>query len=153
MIFRSSRLGQIEIHDTEIIQFPEGLYGFETQKRFCLLPFDTTIDCPLKWLQSLDNPDLAFVVTDPFLYVPDYRVVLSPEEQRLFHASPADTLVTLVIVRVPEDYTKMTANLVAPLVVNPQKMIGRQVVLSNPEYDTRHYLLPEEVRAGQTPVA
>jgi len=149
MTYQSSRLGPFDLKENEIIRFPEGLYGFEHETRFALLPFDPNIDCPLKWLQSLGNPDLAFVVTDPFLFRPDYRATLSSEERMLIGAGPQDQLCILVIVKVPDDYTKMTGNLVAPVVINPRTLNARQFVLSSPEYDTAHYLLPEEIRAGQ----
>jgi len=150
MTYQSSRLGPFELKDSEIIQFPEGLYGFEHETRFGLLPFDPKIDCPLKWLQSLSNPDLAFVVTDPFLFQPDYRVNLSTEERLLIGAGPKDQLCVLVIVKIPAVFTQMTANLVAPLVINTRTLTARQFVLASPEYDTAHFLLPEEVRTGQT---
>lgn len=148
MTYHSSRLGPFTLQDEEILKFPEGLYGFENETRFGLLPFDPNVECPLKWFQSLNNPELAFVVTDPLLYTPGYKVRLSAEEKALIGASGKDTLCTLVIVTIPRDFTKMTANLVAPLVINTRTLIGRQFVLSNPEYDTAHYLLPEEVRSG-----
>ncbi|QPJ61868.1 MAG: flagellar assembly protein FliW [Candidatus Nitronauta litoralis] len=150
MTYQSSRLGTFEIKDEEILKFPEGLYGFEGEKQFAMLPFDAKVECPLQWLQSLKNPDLAFVVTDPFVYVPDYRPQLSPEEKACIGATEKDALCTLVIVRIPQDFTKMTANLVAPVVINTRTLVGKQCVLSNPAYDTAHFLLPEDVRKGQT---
>lgn len=150
MTYHSSRLGPFDLKDEEILKFPEGLYGFEGEMNFGMLPFDPKVECPLKWLQSLKNPDLAFVVTDPFIYVPNYRAQLSAEEKASIGASGKDTLCTLVIVKIPQDFTKMTANLVAPLIINTRNLIGKQFVLSSPEYDTAHFLLPDEVRTGQT---
>lgn len=147
--YHSSRLGPFTLKDEEILKFPEGLYGFENETEFGLLPFDPNVECPLKWFQSLNNPDLAFVVTDPLIYVANYKAQLSAAEKALIGASGKDTLCTLVIVTIPKNLAKMTANLVAPLVINTRTLVGRQFVLSNPEYDTAHYLLPEEVRTGQ----
>lgn len=150
MTYHSTRLGPFDLKDEEIIKFPEALYGFAGQMTFGVLPFDPKVECPLKWLQSLENPDLAFVITDPYVYVPDYKAQLSAEEKASIGASGKDELCTLVIVRIPQDFTKMTANLVAPLVINTRTLIGKQFVLSSPEYDTTHFLFPEEVRTGQT---
>lgn len=153
MNIQTTRFGNIEIPDQKIIHFPYGLLGFEKEKRFALLPFAPDIDCPLEWLQSLNTPDLAFVVTDPFIYVPDYKLRLTGEEKRVLQIEPKTAVTTRAIVTIPTVHTDMTANLVAPLVINLDRMSARQCVLTTTEYDTRHYLLPQEVREGsKTPV-
>ena len=79
--YNTTRFGEIELNDEDIIQFPTGLYGFEKETRFVLMPFDE-VDCPLEWMQSLINPALAFVVTDPFIFVPDYEPALLDSEKK-----------------------------------------------------------------------
>ncbi|PIR01252.1 MAG: flagellar assembly protein FliW [Nitrospinae bacterium CG11_big_fil_rev_8_21_14_0_20_45_15] len=151
MKFETTRFGLIEYDEEDILQFPDGLYGFEREKQFVLIPFDPNIDCPLEWMQSLTTPGLAFVVTDPYLYMPDYRWVMTPEEERRIEFSGEDELKILVIVTLQEIFTNMTGNFVAPLILNSRTQKARQVVLTTQEYDTRHYLLPEEIRnAGVT---
>ncbi|QPJ64537.1 MAG: flagellar assembly protein FliW [Candidatus Nitrohelix vancouverensis] len=148
MQFETVRFGLIEFDEEDVLEFPVGIYGFEREQRFVLVPFDPNIDCPLQWLQSLTTPGLAFVVTDPYAFMPDYRWSLSLEEERQVDKDGADEISVLIIVTVPDAYTDMTGNFLAPLVINPRTRLARQVVLTTVEYDTRHYLLPDEVRAG-----
>jgi len=153
MNFNTTRFGEVEFPDDKIIHFPEGLLGFEMEKRFALLPFTEEEDCPLVWMQSLKTPELAFVVTDPNIFVPDYAVDLLENERSEIELSPDQSFALRVIVTVPEVYIDMTANLVGPLVINPDKMIGKQFVLTTPKYDTRHHLFSKDVRDSQTPVS
>lgn len=149
MIYETTRFGSIEVKDSEIINFPVGLYGFEKERDFLRLPFNPNIESPMEWLQSLQTPGLAFVITDPFLYVPGYSVKLTENEKKQIRFEPGNTIATRAIVTVPENYLEMTANLVAPLVINLDAGLARQFVLTSMEYDTRHYLLPEGVREGK----
>lgn len=146
MRFESTRLGNFELSEDEMIYFPKGLYGFEKEQRFGLLPFDPHIECPMEWMQSLQTPDLAFVVTDPNVYVPEYQVTLSGDEKEQIQLRLDDPYTIRVIVNIPATYIEMTANLVAPIVINAASKFARQVILATPAYDTRHYLFPREVR-------
>jgi flagellar assembly factor FliW len=146
MKVETSRFGTLEISENEIIKFPEGLYGFEKETDFILLPFNPNVESPMEWMQSLKSSHLAFVVTDPFLYLPDYKLKLSPEDRKIVQLEEDDSFLTRAIVTIPENYSEMTANLIAPLVINKEKGVAKQFVLTNMDYDTRHYLLPEEMR-------
>ena len=149
MKYNTTRFGNIEVKETEVFNFPVGLYGFERENQFTRLPFALNIESPMEWLQSLQTPSLAFVITDPFLYVPDYSVKLTEGEKAQIRFEPGNALLTRVIVTIPENYLEMTANLVAPLVINLTSGLARQFVLTSVEYDTRHHLLPQETRAGK----
>ena len=146
MKVETSRFGTLDISDEEIVRFPEGLYGFEKETEFTLLPFNPNVESPMEWMQSLTSTHLAFVVTDPYLYVPDYKLKLSEEDRKRIELEGDDLYLTRTIVTIPKNYSEMTANLIAPLVINKDKGIAKQFVLTNMDYDTRHYLLPEEVR-------
>jgi len=152
MKYNTTRFGNIEVKETEVLNFPVGLYGFERENQFTCLPFAANIESPMEWMQSLQTPGLAFVITDPFLYVPDYSVKLTEGEKAQIRFEPENTLLTRVIVTIPENYLEMTANLVAPLVINFTSGVARQFVLTSVEYDTRHFLLPQETRAGKEEV-
>ncbi|MGP0565203.1 flagellar assembly protein FliW [Nitrospina sp. 32_T5] len=146
MKYASTRLGEFEVPPASVLTFTQGLSGFELETEYAVLPFDARTESPLHWLHSLTNPGLAFVVTNPFLFVPDYKVDLTAADKAELGIGVNDTLAVLVIVRVPEDYRQMTANLIAPVVINEARRLCKQVVLTHPDYDTRHYLLPESVR-------
>lgn len=153
MKYDTSRFGTLVLPDDKIIHFPDGLYGFEGEKKFALLPFDPNIESPMEWLQSLKTPGLAFVVTDPFLFVPNYKVVTTVDERQRLKMNERSEVKIRAIVTIPEVYTEMTANLVAPLVINTDAMIARQVVLTTLEYDTRQFLLPESSRQSKANAA
>jgi len=146
MKYQSTRFGEFEVTDDAILNCPDGLYGFEQETQFALLPFDATVDSPLEWLQSLTTPELAFVVTDPTPFVPDYSVTLTVEDRRAIGLGDDEAFHIRIIVTVPEDYRQMTGNLLAPLIIHPRLNIGKQVVLTQPDYTTRHPLLPNAVR-------
>ena len=146
MKLETPRFGNLDIEEKEIIDFPDGLYGFEKETRFTFLPFNPNVESPMEWMQSIKSPHLAFVITDPYLYVPDYKLKLLKEDKEKVGLDSNEPFLTRSIVTIPENYTEMTANLIAPLVINSVKKIGKQFVLTGMEYDTRHYLLPEEMR-------
>jgi flagellar assembly factor FliW len=97
-------------------------------------------------MQSLTTPELAFVVTDPIPFVPDYAVTLTAEDRHAIGLTEDDAFHIRVIVTVPEDYRKMTGNLLAPLIIHPRMNTAKQVVLTQPDYNTQHPLLPNAVR-------
>ena len=146
MKVETSRFGTLDISEKEIVRFPEGLYGFEKETEFTLFPFNPNVESPMEWMQSLKSTHLAFVITDPYLYLPDYKLKLSEEDKKRVELEDDDLHLTRAIVTIPENYSEMTANLIAPLVINKDKGIAKQFVLTNMDYDTRHYLLPEEMR-------
>jgi flagellar assembly factor FliW len=146
MKLETTRFGTIDIEEKQIIEFSDGLYGFEKESRFTLLPFNPNVESPMEWMQSVLSPHLAFVITDPYLYVSEYKLKLSEDDKKKVGLELDESFVTRSIVTIPENYTEMTANLVAPLVINSSKRVAKQFVLTSMEYDTRHYLLPEEMR-------
>lgn len=146
MKYHSTRFGEFEVTADAVLNFPDGLYGFETETRFALLPLDPGIDSPLEWMQSLSTPELAFVIADPAPFVPDYAVTPTEEDRRAIGLGDQDAFKLRIIVTVPEDYRRMTGNLLAPLVIHPGLNTGRQMVLSRPEYSTKHPLLPNAVQ-------
>jgi|TARA_B110000438_G_scaffold259386_1_gene268748 flagellar assembly factor FliW len=143
--YNTSRFGEIELNADDIISFPNGLYGFEKETKFVFIPFDE-VDCPLEWMQSLINPALAFIVTDPFIFVQDYQPTLLDSEKKEIGLEPEDPFVIRVIVNIPEVYTEMTANLVGPIVMNRETQVARQIILTTLKYDTKHFLFSEEIR-------
>ena len=146
MKLETTRFGTIDIEEKQVIEFSDGLYGFEKESLITFLPFNPNVESPMEWMQSILSPHLAFVITDPYLYVPEYKLKLSEEDKNKVGLELNEPFLTRSIVTIPENYTEMTANLIAPLVINKDKGVAKQFVLTSMEYDTRHYLLPEEMR-------
>ena len=143
MKYETARFDSIDVQGEDILLFPEALYGFDQEKEFVLLPLDPNIDSPMEWLQSLRTPELAFIVTDPFLFLPQYKMVLNDDEKHQLKIESTESVVIRVIVTIPKVHTEMTANLVAPLVINRKNRLAKQIVLTSAEYDTKHCLMPQ----------
>lgn len=145
----TTRFSDIEVDEKDVIELPAGLIGFPELKRYVMLNHDE--DSPFKWLQSLDDGAIAFVLINPLLFKPDYSVEVNEAEVAdLSIASESDAVIS-VIVTMPSDPNKMTANLKAPLIFNLKNRKGRQVILNNPQYTTRHNIM-DEAQKGATQV-
>ena len=141
MKYETARFGSIEVQDKDILLFPSALYGFDQEKEFVILPLDPKLESPMEWLQSLRSRELAFIVTDPFLFVPEYKMVLSDSEMNQLKLESMESVAVRVIVTIPKVHSEMTANLVAPLVINQKTRLAKQVVLTSAEYDTKYSLI------------
>lgn len=131
------RFGSLEVNENDIITFSSGLLGFEHLTRFFIVdPADDTL---ILWLQSVDSADVAFPVLEPKIFKADYKVRLSASELRLLSldAIVGNSVLVYSILTIPEDVTKMTANLKAPIVINTADQRGRQVVLQENDYTVR----------------
>lgn len=137
MKVNTSRFGELEIDDGRVIIFESGLLGFPDESRFTLLK--PSPDSVFLWLQSLDNPDLAFVVTDPSLFVTGYEVALRGDQTEALKLGSLEDGQVLVIVNRYTDC--LTGNLQGPLVVNLVEKVGQQLVLSDQRWTTRHKLV------------
>jgi flagellar assembly factor FliW len=124
----------VEIDDQRIMNFPKGMVGFPSCQKFALI--QTNDEGVFFWMQSLDRPELAFVVCDPRTFVPDYRVPVKAEELELIGLSNPEDAQVLVVVNKVDNV--LTGNLQGPLVINAQNLTGKQLVLSDKRYTTRH---------------
>ncbi|MBH0205991.1 MAG: flagellar assembly protein FliW [Nitrospira sp.] len=137
---RSSRFGALDIDDDSVLTFPSGLLGFPESRRYVMLDHDT--EAPFKWLQSLDDPAVAFVIIDPDLLLTDYHIGVSGDVLAELQGNEESDLATAVILTIPsEDPGRMTANLRGPLLMNQRTKLCKQLVLSD-EFPTRHPLFP-----------
>ena len=122
-----------------LLTFPAGLVGFPSLKTFRF--FEPPDGYPLKFLQSVEKPEISFVCMDPAGLKPDYNVPLNEEDAlALAIEQPQDALV-LTIVVIPEDPRKMTTNLAGPLVVNVKTRQGRQIVLNAEKFPLQFPIL------------
>ncbi len=138
---KTSRFGEIEVRDSDVIELPRGLIGFPELTRYVLLDHDK--ESPFKWLQSLQDGGIAFVLINPLLFNPDYTVEVSEAEVADLSLASEEDAVISVIVTMPSNPQNMTANLKAPLVFNLKNRRGQQLVLNNPAYTTRHNVMEE----------
>jgi flagellar assembly factor FliW len=134
----TSRFGTITVEEGQVLRLPEGIIGFPEWTRFILL--DHREGSPFRWFQSVENHDLAFVLMNPLELVSDYDIDLSPEDSRLLQVDqPAAEIQALVVVNISKQSPReITANLMAPVVINSEKKIGKQVILYQTDYSVRH---------------
>jgi len=137
MIIQTSRFGQLEVNPERLITFNDGLLGFAQQREYALI--QTGEGSGFYWLQSVDTPDLAFVVCDPRLFVSDYQVPVKLEDLESLEMTDADKGQVFVIVNKVGDL--LTGNFQGPLVVNTVNRHAKQLVLSDKRYSTRHPLM------------
>ncbi|NLY77195.1 MAG: flagellar assembly protein FliW [Tissierellia bacterium] len=137
--------GVIDIDEEKVIYFPEGIPGFEEERKFVIINNEDE-ENPFNWLQSITNPDLAFVIIDPFFIFPEYVVDLPETVQNKLKIKDEKDVAVYSIVVVPEDLRKMTTNLLGPIIVNIRERLGKQVILDDPRYTTKHYIFAQEDR-------
>ena len=128
-------LGPLEIRSDTVITFPAGLPGFTAMRSFALV--DTQRD-ELVWLQSVDDPELAFLLADPFTVVPGFEVdIPAPDLAAISGSGARDALLVLVVVQL-EGGVPVAANLQSPMIIDRERRQGRQVVLPDSDYSMHH---------------
>lgn len=137
MIIQTSRFGSLEVDSDRLMTFPKGLLGFPESKQYALV--QTGENSGFYWLQAVDCPDLAFVVCDPRLFVPEYRIPIKADD--LVHLGVDDIESAQVFVIVNREDGHLTGNLQGPLLINVHTRVGNQLVLSDRRYTTRHHLM------------
>ncbi len=138
----SDKLGPLEAQEDQIITFCQGLLGFGGPKRFVLLARPET--SPFLLLQCVDQPDLALVVAEVSTLVGKLQLNrINSTLAELKAQSPEDLQVFAVLTIPPGRPGEATANLVSPILINPRRRLGKQVVLENTQYTHQHRLLPE----------
>ena len=141
MKFVATKFGEVDFEENEIIVLPKGILGFSQLTRYILL--DKERSGPFKWLQSVEDPNVAFVIADPLDFFPNYKLEINEKELEELNFTNSKDLATYVIVTVPQDASLASADLLGPLVINPKRNLAKQAVMSNSPYTTKHYLLDE----------
>ena len=139
MKLQTKYFGEIEYEEGEIVTFPIGLFGFEEEHQFLLLPFEGSA-ATLLCLQSVATPALAFVVMDPFSLDPSYAPELQPKELSALGVKETQELGFYVLCVVKKPVADSTVNLKCPVAIHPQTRVARQVILEDTKYDMRHPL-------------
>ena len=149
LTLETTRFGRIEIEDPRIVTMIDGgILGFSHLRSFVLLIPDQRK--PFWWLQSIEDGNVAFIVTDPCRVAAGYEPDLSTKEVETLNIRSLEDVVLLCIVTVNKTpKLKITANLRAPIIVNTRDMIARQVVLERDDYDIRHEIRRMQENAGQ----
>ena len=145
MRIESRGFGSIEISERQVISFPVGLFGFEDLHQYALLD---AVQPGFYWLQSLDDAEIAFVMLNPYDLRADYQLDIPEEDLRSLAFDEDEDLLVFAIVTIPEDESKISANLQGPIVVNRVAQVGRQSISLDQRWKTKHLILEELAQAG-----
>lgn len=129
MKIQTSRFGWLEIENGDLVTFPEGILGFGQLRKFVLI--DDPNDEIFAWLQSCEEPGIAFPILEPELFDNQYSPSLTKSDLASLEVDASSKCRMFTIVTIPKDPTQMTANLKAPIFINVEQRIARQCVLQD----------------------
>lgn len=149
MNISTSRFGTIDVSDDEVVKFDEGLLGFGDYHRYVILNAANKNNSPFRWLQCVDDGNLAFVIIEPLNFMFEYDVEVSDSDQEFVGLTRSEDAIIYTIVSIPPNNPQgMTANLQGPLLINAVNRKGRQIISSNPRHSIKTKILEEmQVRA------
>jgi flagellar assembly factor FliW len=131
----TTRFNELEVDKKDIIEFTEGLLGFENLKKFFIVdPGDQTL---ILWLQSIDDASVAFPIIEPKIFQPNFSVKLLPLELNSLNLENLSNASVYTILTIPQNVTEMSANLKAPIIINNKSKIARQIVLQDSKLEVR----------------
>ncbi|NQD65111.1 flagellar assembly protein FliW [Bacillus haikouensis] len=139
--------GEIEVNEGSLLSFEQGIPGFAEEKKFVLLPLPEN-----DWfhiLQSVSTPQLGFVVTDPFLFTKEFDFELDQGSVETLGLTDEKNVKVLTILTMKEAFIESTANLQAPIIINLANNKAKQVILNEPNYQTKHLLFAQPEQAGK----
>lgn len=146
MHIETTRFGPLEIDDNAILTFTQPIIGFQALRHFVLL--DDTGVAHVKWLQSTDAGDLAFILMDPRTVVPGYDIRLRTDELTELAVASVEDLDIYTLVVVPQDPKQVRTNLKAPILINPEQRLAKQTILDKSSYPVQ-FLLAQAAQGAE----
>ncbi len=141
MKIKTSRFGELNVNDNDILTFKDGILGFEKLTRFFIVdPGDSTL---ILWLQSLDDGTTAFPILEPKIFEPAYIAKLLPSDLNALQLENLDNAKIYSILTIPKTVTEMSANLKAPIVINRTNKVAKQIVLQNSKLPVKFEMYKE----------
>ncbi len=146
MLVQTVRFGQLEVSDNKLIKMQKPILGFERLSLYCLVEKEEFR--PFLWLQSVEDPAVAFIVVNPLVFFPDYRIEVHSNELAELMISRPSRVEAYAIVTIPKDASRMSANLQGPILINTENNRAKQLVLVNSDYQVRHSVFDALEGAG-----
>ena len=144
MLLKTKHFGEIEINEESIITFDDGLLGFENIKQYTII-LNPEKEIPFHWLQSVDDPNLAFVIANPFQFKQDYTFDIPDKVVDQLDIKEKEDVAVFSIAVVPEDLEKMTINLKGPIILNTNRQKGKQIVLDSEDFTHKYHIFQPTV--------
>jgi len=137
MQIETMRFGTLEIDNKKILRFAGGLPGLEECREFAILQFEES--SPLHWMQSVREPEICLPIISSFAVVKDYAFDISEEDVAELGLKSAEDVYIVNVVVIPENnIEQMTANMIAPIIINHRSGAAKQVIIGNGEYNVRY---------------
>ena len=149
MNIKTTRFGEIEVPEECIILFEGGLPGFPGETEFALFPYEK--DSPFSIMQAIVNPDLTFLLADPYRFYNDYEFELDDQMALDWGFSAENPPHVYTVATLKDTLEQMTVNLLAPIVVNWVTRIGAQLIIDNKNYSVQQLLFPEGIKMKPAP--
>ena len=131
--------GKLEVSPHEVLHFPQGIFAFEKLKKYILL--STKKNLSFRWLQSIEEKNIAFLVTDPSTFLPGYKPVIAGESLEIIQMDSSQESGLFCIITVPNRQPeKMTINLQGPILINYDRMLAAQFVSEDDSHPVRQPL-------------
>lgn len=150
MLVNTKHFGQIDLDETKVIYFENGILGFEGYKKYTVLYDDIENGkSDISWLQSLEDASLALPIISPFMILDHYNPEVEDEYLLPLGDINENNLVVLVTITVPKDAQDISANLKAPIIINSETRKGAQIIAQNSDYEIK-YRFYEKLKKGKT---
>lgn len=140
MKIMSDVFGELEVNDDAVITFEDGIPGFEDEKSFIIIEEDDE-KFPFVWMLSTTESHIGFTLIDPFKTFSDYEVVLPQTAIEKLKINDSEDVTIYTMLNLNEKVEDITTNLQGPIVVNGKLGLGKQVILDDERYTTKHYIL------------
>ena len=150
MLIESLKLGTLEIPDDKVIHLQKPILGFERLTEFCLVEVDDLR--PFLWLQAVEEPSVAFLVVNPTIFFPNYRIEVNPQELAELRIERVEKVETYVILTAHANPENTSVNLQGPILINTDNNRAKQLVLVNSDYQVRQRLIDVALEVDE-PVA
>jgi flagellar assembly factor FliW len=138
---KTTRFGELEVNQIDVVVFNDGLLGFDNLKKYFVVdPGDSTL---ILWLQSIEDERIAFPIIEPKIFKPDYIAKLLPADLNGLELDSLQNAKLYSILTIPANVQEMSANLKAPVVINSAKKVGKQIVLADSKLSVKHEMYRE----------
>jgi Uncharacterized protein conserved in bacteria len=140
MQVKTRHFGEIDLEESKIIYFENGIMGFEEYKRYALLYDEEEGKKPdISWLQCLDEEALSIPVISPFIVKPEYNPEVDDEQLKSLGKLTDDNMILLVSITVPSEIEKISSNIKAPFIINSDTKKGAQIIVENSDYEVKYH--------------
>ena len=139
MLLKTRLFGEIKVNDEEVIHFTKPILGFDDCRQYLLMENESIF--PTFWLQSINDPNLAFPVISPFSVDENYSINLQAFDLEDIRLKSVDDALVLTLMVVPQTMSSIRTNLRAPIIYNPEKKVAKQLILYDEKYPIHYYVI------------